>query len=287
MIADYYHDIGEIIKARRKELKKNTKDISRDSRIPEKYLEAIEAGNTKEFPSLVYYNLFARSYANELGLNPEKIFTATTEESQELDKSAVSADSAPVGESEMSSMSGNGSRSFGKIIIWLVIVALVIFIGAMIVIKSLDSDSDSGKIDIAQEEVSEIKPDSIYTVAEEIEEPVVAETAEPDMPEIEFPMALRVEAVDSSWVLIIADDDTVLNRVLYPGDFRIFQGSQRFIISTGMPSAVSFTLDNVQLKAISMVEHRVRNIEINRQNRKEFYTVEEKDTLRDSTIGES
>jgi cytoskeletal protein RodZ len=291
MNAEYYKDIGEFIKTRRNDLKKNISDISKDSRIPEKYLEAIEAGKISEFPSLVYYNLFARSYANELGLNPDEIFTATTEENLDTDKSGKLAGATAYAESETGLSAGNESKSFGKVIIWLVVAAIVIIIGVVIIMSlNPESVSDLGKTDAVKEEIIEVKSDSIYTVAEEIEEPVPADTAEPVEPEIEFPMALRVDAIDSSWVLIIVDDDTVLNRVLYPGDYRVFQGSNRFIVSTGKPSAVSFSLDNIPLKAISLVEHRVRNIEINRQNRKEFYTVEEKETegtLEDSEIGES
>ncbi|RKX23408.1 MAG: hypothetical protein DRP51_00345, partial [Candidatus Zixiibacteriota bacterium] len=85
-MGNYHIDIGKQLKALRLEQKREIKDIARETRVSENYLEAIEAGRVEDFPSTVYYNLFARSYARELGQDPDLIFVVTTAESLELER---------------------------------------------------------------------------------------------------------------------------------------------------------------------------------------------------------
>ena len=71
-MSDKYVEIGEILAAARREQGKTLKDASESTKIMENYLTAIETGDPGSLPSVAYFLLFARSYAQYLGIDPAR-----------------------------------------------------------------------------------------------------------------------------------------------------------------------------------------------------------------------
>lgn len=65
--------IGQMFKAKRKELNMTLKEVENSTSIRSGYLEAIEEGKVQEFISNVYAVGFIKQYANFLGFDAEKI----------------------------------------------------------------------------------------------------------------------------------------------------------------------------------------------------------------------
>ncbi len=65
--------IGEILAAKRKELKLKLKKASSDLKIKQEYLEALEEGNLSEISQHVYATGYVKSYAKWLGMSQEEI----------------------------------------------------------------------------------------------------------------------------------------------------------------------------------------------------------------------
>ena len=65
--------VGEILRAKRDEVKISLKEIESSTSIRVSYLEAIEEGNVQKFLSNVYIDGFMRQYAAFLGLDIEKL----------------------------------------------------------------------------------------------------------------------------------------------------------------------------------------------------------------------
>jgi len=65
--------IGEMFKAKRKELNLSLKEVENSTSIRSNYIEAIEEGREDQFLSPVYMLGFLRQYANFLGMDGDKV----------------------------------------------------------------------------------------------------------------------------------------------------------------------------------------------------------------------
>lgn len=61
--------LGQRLRARREELALTIESISKETRIPERYLNALEAEDFEDLPGSVYASAFVRGYARRLGLD--------------------------------------------------------------------------------------------------------------------------------------------------------------------------------------------------------------------------
>jgi len=290
MSANYYRDIGNQLRKIREEKKKEIKDIAQDSRISEEYIQAIEAGNIKEFPSTVYYNLFARAYARELGVDPEKMFVISSEETQELEKVEELGENISAQELRgLDVQMDDEEKSTGSAIFWLAGVGIII-IAVVLIFYFTEFGNRGSQTEVelpVREEITssqaepepanqpvdspvilagENTPENVEIIGEktrtEMEKP-----AEPTLP----PMILRIDVIDSSWVLVMADGDTVLNRSLFAGDFRVLRADQRFIVTAWNPAGLEFKLNGRDMRSISPLGRPVRNVVIDRTNMESYY----------------
>ena len=71
--------IGEMFKAKRKELNLSLKEVENSTSIRSNYIEAIEEGREDQFLSPVYMLGFLRQYANFLGMDGDKIIRDSPE----------------------------------------------------------------------------------------------------------------------------------------------------------------------------------------------------------------
>jgi cytoskeletal protein RodZ len=68
-------EIGKLLKEKREKLQLSYSDVYKVTKIQEKYLKAIEDGDTTVFFALVYYKSFVRSYSKFVGFEPEEIIS--------------------------------------------------------------------------------------------------------------------------------------------------------------------------------------------------------------------
>ncbi|MDD3486893.1 MAG: DUF4115 domain-containing protein [Candidatus Moranbacteria bacterium] len=69
------YTLGEQLRNLRSEGRVTLHEVSRDTKIPMKYLEKIESGCYEELPPDVYVKGFLRAYAEFLGVDPKKIIS--------------------------------------------------------------------------------------------------------------------------------------------------------------------------------------------------------------------
>lgn len=285
-MGNYHIDIGKQLKALRLEQKREIKDIAKDTRVSEIYLEAIEAGRVEEFPSTVYYNLFARSYARELGQDPDLIFVVTTAESLELERVEALGPSATEDEIkalEITETNNNGSLM--KIGIWIAVVVVIVFIGILLIFNSGNESEqpadDQALTNDTSETLADTAPDIMPdTTVSSIESEPIAEA--PLGPE----MKLRIDVIDLSWILVMADGDTILNRNLDSGSYRTVSAYEQFLLSVGNPNGLVMKLNDTLLKPLSPTGRPIRDFEITNLNKKQFFQVVEDLNSEEPGLGE-
>ncbi len=272
-----YKQIGEVLKNRRTELGKDLSGLAEETKIIERYLAAIEVGDPKEFPSLVYYELFAHSYAREMGLDADEIFDAAAEpEPLPLQKATEvpsplpeikAADKKP----EIKSKGKSPLRailSFAAIIFIAIIIILIIILKGKTPQENEPAQNESTQISTSNEyPLDSIQPsimpsdstthDSLAPV------PVVAGGK----------MKLSVYVKQTCWFLIIADKDTAVDGSLPPGTNREITALDKFVVAAGNPAGVEFKLNDTLLKPLSPGGRPLRGLEINQSNKREFYSI--------------
>ncbi|MEM9501624.1 MAG: RodZ domain-containing protein [Pseudomonadota bacterium] len=75
---------GDLLRAAREEQKLELEHVSAQTRIPVRHLEVLEAGEFDTLPSRAYAIGFSRTYASELGLNPEEVVDLVRSDMAEL-----------------------------------------------------------------------------------------------------------------------------------------------------------------------------------------------------------
>lgn len=275
-MGNYHIDIGKQLKYLRLAQKRELKDIARDTKVSENYLVAIEAGRIEEFPSTVYYNLFARSYARELGEDPDQMFVVTTAESLELERVEALGPEASAEEIKSLEVNETDNNSLAKAGIWIAAVIVIIFVVILYIFNSGDETDQ-----LANEQLSTDSTPGII-----VDTPPAATTqegasfsAEIKPEEIAFSvpvgpkMKMRIDVTDLSWLLIMADGDTVLNRNLDSGSYRTVSAYEQFLLSAGNPNGLIIKINDTLLKPLSSTGRPVLNFEITNLNKAQYYQI--------------
>ncbi|MCP4705726.1 MAG: helix-turn-helix domain-containing protein [candidate division Zixibacteria bacterium] len=289
-MGNYHIDIGKQLKALRLEQKKDLKDIAKDTKVSESYLEAIEAGLVENFPSTVYYNLFARSYARELGQDPELMFVVTTAESLELER--VEALGPEATEDEIKGLedteSNNNNGSMAKAGIWIAAIVIIIFIVIIYIFNSGDKDDNGSSESIPNDSTPEVIAETpMETVQDSLASSTEIEPEEIIPPKPVGPeMKLRFDVTDLSWLLVMSDGDTVLNRNLDSGSYRTITAFEQFLISAGNPNGLIIKLNDTLLKPLSSTGRPIRDFEITNVNKQQYYQIIEEEESEEPDIGE-
>ncbi|MEZ5358675.1 MAG: helix-turn-helix domain-containing protein [Candidatus Zixiibacteriota bacterium] len=264
---DPFKQIGEIIASARKEQKKDLKDISESTKLMVRYLEAIEAGDPSQLPSATYFRLFARSYAQNLGIDPAVIDEIADRDPSGLNKTPSPAEAAEKkekkekkkeAEEESEETTAKGS-SKGLLIIAVIILGII----AVVLIYQfflVDKTATSGP--------------------EEAAKPLGAEVGEvPDMDNAGIeatpytpsePLKLNMLANQDVWALVVRDGDTVLNRELKGGERRSWEAKYRYYITLGISTAVDLSLNGEKIAPLTERPRTVQNVEINQTNYEKF-----------------
>ncbi len=299
-----YKKIGEQLKERRLELGMEIDEIIDQIKISETYLIAIEEGQIENLPSEIYYGLFVRSYARELGIDAELLLEGATRRdqpreengeinTQQSDKTqkpdAPSGTKADYKEPEAAQKARGGNLG-----LWITILVLAAFIIVLVVVLSYDKESEAPTEGVAAIEETIQESDTLPQPAVQQEEtdtdqeetpaqnesqraaatPPPEESPGPERP----PLRMNLDVLDSCWIVITSDGDTVLHRVLDSGETRQLRADQYFNISIGNSYSCEIEINDTLLRRLSPGSGVVTDLEINRNNYRNYFKLPEDTT---------
>lgn len=249
-------------------------DIADELRISTSNLEAIEAGDTSSLPSEMYFGLFAKSYAERLGIDYLRTMEAIKADIEEagadsnkkspdkgtsdVGRKADRSDDSPEGHTE-SSVFGRGLiRLIGLIVIVFGVFLTVYFIwfdSSEPVDQSAGTDREEqlSEDEQAGDDADLVNYDWDVTTLEKPE-----------------PMHLWLQSRQESWATVVADGDTVIYRTLAPWREFTVEAQHRLRISVGIPSRVSIKLNGQEVDLVDPETRRISRVEINQANISEF-----------------
>lgn len=238
--------------------KREIATISKLLCIREEFLTALEEGNYRVIPEDVYILGFARSYAVELGLNPDEVIlklkkelglikdTKETKEEEAETKIVSQKQQIKIDKEVLLNWVKTAWAYVKKHWIWFasIFAALVLVIVLLVVLIGGDKATDT--------------PENLPETAE-----VVASAEEIKEPDFRFPVHEKFETKNSkearvvlqaekeSWVKIEdARGSSVFSRVLVPGDVYYLPNGDKFKATFGNVGAIDVWVDGQLIKKL-------------------------------------
>lgn len=260
-----YKEIGEILKAKRIELGRDIATMATETKILEKNIEAIEEGDVKAFFSPVYYDLFARSYAKELGFDADDLFGSKIVEESPVPNSV--AENSHSSERPVPLPASVPSSQSSRKGLWFIMGVLVVV--ALVVVLIFKGELPPG----ADKESVPATDTTLLTVVDSslLETDSLATDTLEEMSLVDNRLHLKITVKETCWFLIVADGDTVLMDNLQPGTMHDFTAINGFQISAGNPAGAEYKLNDTALKPLSPSGKPIRALEINHQNKASFF----------------
>jgi len=237
--------IGALLKARRLELGLKHKDISKDIKIKPEYIKAIEDEEFDLLPTPEYLRLFLKTYAVHLGFDAQEIYGIYDTQEMPIrkpEKKEASKDIQPLPPPPP-------ARANLKTIFLISISAIVVLIVIFALLFGFGRDETGPAESTAPTEPAE--------QAEPVETPVVdsipdtTESRPPSRMPAEPLMSgyrLQMRGIDSTWMVIQADSDTVFIGFFGPGDTRWWNADSSFKFSLTNFTGVEASINGRYLK---------------------------------------
>lgn len=258
-----YAELGSALRSAREKAGRSISEISTDTGLPERYVRALERGQMDELPDLSYARLYLQSYARALKLDSEKM----------LESWPGSGFSLPVERPGVTrTQAAQAPRSSPVSAIWMMTGALIVvaLVGAYFVLK--DNPAPGSDSALAQAAPAATAPttspvtsaqQSIETQATEAgtesapEKTTVqsagASTAVPLSPFGDVEAApvparkLDVQVTGQTWLVIEADGDTLMAKVVTQGEQVSVESHSDFLITAANPRVIQLQIDGEPL----------------------------------------
>lgn len=223
--------LGAVLSDRRNILGLKIEDVAEDIKIRPEYLRALEDEALDTLPTPEYGRLFLKSYAERLGIDVSEAY-ALLDLCERPVKAKPPSEAPPEGGAQRQPTTRRPLP-----IIWVsAAVVIVVAVGLWALLRSGGDAPDSGAV---RESPDEAPPPAAEIVAAPEERPV---------PNIgDGPMQLELTFDRETWVVLAADDDTVVNRLLYAGDVVQATAVGYFNLTLGHTDGVAATIDGQRL----------------------------------------
>jgi cytoskeleton protein RodZ len=250
---DTYKEIGALLAGARQEKQKTLEEAADYTKIAAKYLAAVEAGNPAPLPSRPYFLLFARSYAQYLGVDPAVLETI------EKDGRDAEAEPEPAPVVPMTS----AARTEQRLLISIIAV-FVIAIAVVLVIRWRDR---AGAALSGGETVQNMAMKKTPNDSAAVDSPLVVPASPYQSP---GKLVLVLWPRQPVGVVLLRDGDTVLNRRLETGEQQRWEADYRFSLSTDGAAGLAMTINDQPALPLAGLGSIVNNLEINQANYRQF-----------------
>ena len=260
--------LGEELKQARLEKELSLMDISAETRISLKFLDAIERGQLQTLPQ-TYVRAFLREYALMTGLDPNDImerYESALQESSSQKSDDVSL--KQISHQEKILMQDSKKKQFSlsplqrNIVFGFFIVAAVVLVAILVNVNRSSSLSNFVEEVPFDRVVRESEAVSIPQPPTAADSAPIANTTHPDS------LRLEITTRDSVWINILVDGKTGGTYLLGAKRKRTWTAKERFVVTMGNAGSATFQLNGKDIGALGKRGAVVRNAVITEANLK-------------------
>ncbi|UCD34969.1 MAG: helix-turn-helix domain-containing protein [Nitrospiraceae bacterium] len=223
---------GNVLREEREKQKRALSDVSKKLKINVQYLNALEEDNYEPIPAEVFTKAYLRSYAEFLGIDGDHIMglyagCAGNNEQEKAGHPAPPAEKPPVRKKVLFPLSRKS-------------LLLIAFLGMAFVPLALLNMPDGEKSDAPQRRA----PENIQSGP--VTEPVERPAAEPGAEALSLPeeMNLTIEALELTWVSVIADQGEPREWLLRAGESLEVSAKDQFSLKIGNAGGTRVIFNN-------------------------------------------
>ena len=250
-------DFGKYLREAREAGGVSLRKLSTTTKISMTVLQALEANNVAQVPGGIFGRSFVRTYAEEVGLDPEETVAAFVESlpgkgKREPVRASVSHKTVEGGATDQVS-----SLAVRLAVISVVIIALIVFF----VTRSGDTPEvvESAEAPHAAEG-SPTEPPS---------PPGSSSQSPAGSPILEGPLTMEIHPTGECWVSLTVDGERVVSRVFQAGDREVYEAQQGVVLNVGDAGAFAFSINEQPGRALGEAGDTV-TAEIDRTNYQSF-----------------
>lgn len=262
-------DFGGMLRAARERQGLTIKELAEITKISQSVLTALEANKVDQVPGGLFIRAFVRSYAAEVGLDPEHIVAVLLEAHPDQGYDAfVGRREESVGPFRDRKKLRPTGVAIGLLIISAIVVGLLLFLGFR-GSTDADPDDDAAAVD---DVVTETMSSSVEIRTPR--QPVDGEsvTASPSLVSgvvAEESLTVAVYPTAPCWVLLTIDGKRVFAGVMGAGERKVYEANSQITLNVGDAGAFSFSI-NQQPGRILGEPGEVVTVEIDRNNYRDF-----------------
>ena len=215
------------------------RQIANATKISVGALEALERNDISRLPGGIFSRAFVRSYATEVGLDPE----ATIQEFvAEFPNDSPTAGAAAAGHVE-DHVSVESDRKMAGTFLWLIGLSLPIA-GAVLYFAAAGR---SGKPQAPPPDVTTPAPEPVAPAAARAP---VARAAPPVVPAAGEKLTVVLSVKRPCYVSASVDGERRIERLLQPGERQAIEVQREMVITAGDASAITLTLNGAEAKPL-------------------------------------
>lgn len=228
-------------------------DLARRTKIPQAVLLALESSDLDRLPATVYTRGFVKSYAHEVGLDPERTTTEFLAAIEPLSSRHLASDAVPgsdesktvdVNDDTRHQLAANQLRRFSRLALAGAALGLIVyFTSSSRSARPADTITGLGGDAISASNGVAAAADAVV--------PTLA-AADTDAPAITPGEPLQVELVPQGpcWLSANVDGERVVYRLLQAGERQTLAVSEEAVLRVGDPGAVTLSINGQALRSL-------------------------------------
>ena len=227
--------IGAQLRAAREERGLSLEQVAAETRIPQRHLVAIEAGDFGQLPGRTYAVGFSRTYAKMVGLDQDDVAAIVR---AELDAQAGEEDYRPA-----SFEPGDPARAPSRALFYFSIFAgLIVIAGIAMFLRTLFSPAAELPSLVEQERAEQAAAER---AAARTGTPAAQAAAQPTGPVV-------FTAQEEAWVRFYTPQGTLMEALMAPGDsYTVPADAAQPMLRTGRPDALRVTIGGREVPRLS------------------------------------
>jgi transcriptional regulator with XRE-family HTH domain len=260
-------DFGTTLRAAREARGISLRQIANTTKISVAALIALERNDVSRLPGGIFTRSFIRSYADEVGLDPEQ---AIRDFLAQCPVDDVADESPYAGESQEHDLFLSQQRVASTVLRLVLVSAPVVGFLLFLGLRGGDDVGVGPAAEPTERVVTEEAP-----LPEVVPSPsaalVVAEM--PPVPEAAAsgPLMIDIHPSAACWVSLTLDGERMFSRVMQPGEREVFEAEREIIVNVGDAGAFEFAINQQPGRALGR-SGEVVTARINRDNYRSFVT---------------
>lgn len=216
-------NVGARLRSAREAKQVSLREIANTTKISVSALEAIEGNNIEQLPGGVFTRAFIRSYAVEVGLDPEETIRDFVAQEPEVGTDEEETHDYHAQEHELFQSQQRMAETVLKLAaVGLPMAGLLLYLGTQIVTTGSDSP--------------EAPPASVERPVR-IEPPVTAQSMAQE------PLTIVLRPLADCWVSLRVDGESVFERVMRSGERESYEAVDEIILNVGDAGAFAFAIN--------------------------------------------